>query len=807
MKRWQRNSVFLRTVLAGLCLAALGCASQRAAGKGEDAVAHRNWDAAVYYYLEALASDPDNVQFRMELTRARQKAAQDHFRRGNALIDLGQVIAARDELRMAVQLDPTHQFAAQVLEDLRAEIAILSQPGGADTLKEMKERARELKVKPPVLDPKSNEEITLNFPKAKPLKEIYRAIGKAYGFNALFDPKLKDNKLSIELTEVTAEQALELVMQAAGHFYKVFDSGTIIIVEDTPQNRREYEDLVIKTFFLSNADVKDVDKLLRSLIEARRLATNEQLNSITLRDTADKVAIAEKLIEISDKAKAELLVDVELLLIASSNTSNLGATLSTYSYTLGLDTAAVNPDAPAGFLGLDDFKNITRSNWFINVPSVIINLVKTSGEAEVLAQPQLRVTEGEKAQLHIGDKVPIPVTSFNTGNSIGGNVVPITSFQYQDIGIKIDVEPRVHHNREVTMNLTVEVSNLGEEVSVGPQQSAVTIGTRTITTVIRLQDGETSLLAGLFRNDKTVGIVKTPLLSDIPLLGRLFTNKAETVKRTDLVLTLTPHIVRFPDIQEEDLAPVWVGTESRISFHGASPRVQSGAGRRGPFDAQPIRRQPRDNRRQQPTATPPREEPQRQESRGEELVPRPSGRAISGQSFPSEGVDLLDANEVADTAALNATVPTAEQDIERGRTMPIQIRLDPGIVTIEPGEVVEVDLVSIAADGVQMLPLGISFDPDRIEIEAIEPTDALTLLDHKLEPTRGWLQLEAWIARPGALPQVLATLRMRGIGSGPSGLILSSGGAHLEDGHTAGVATSDGAVVVLDEKRTVEPLR
>ncbi len=392
----------------------------------------------------------------MQLAFARQKAAQKHFQNGIAMRKLGRLLAARNELQMAVQLDPTNQYAEQVLDDVIEEMKILSAPDGLRQLEELKQQAREAKVKPPMLDPRSKEPITLNFPKPKPVKEIYDAIGKAYGFNVLFDPKLKDDRLAIELHDLTAEQSLEMVMQAAGHFYKVLDEHSIIIAEDSPQNRREYEDLVIKTFFLSNADVKEIDKLLRSLIEARRLSTNEQLNAITLRDTADKVAIAEKLIRVNDKAKAEVLIDVEILIMASTKNSTIGTALSTYNFNLSLDTAAINPGAPSGSLGLDDFKNITSGDWFINVPSVLINLAKNAGEAQVLAQPQLRVTEGEKASLLIGDQVPIPVTSFNTSNTIGGSVVPITSFQYKDIGIQIEVEPRVHHNLEITLDLKVD---------------------------------------------------------------------------------------------------------------------------------------------------------------------------------------------------------------------------------------------------------------------------------------------------------------------------------------------------------------
>ena len=372
---------------------------------------------------------------------------------------------------MAAQLDPTNQFAEQLLAKVSEEIEILSRPDGKRELEELKRAAREAKVKPPVLDPRSKDRITLNFPKPKPVQEIYQAMAKAYGFNVLFDPKLKDDRLTIELTDLTAEQSLEMVMQAAGHFYKVLDEHTIIIADDTPQNRREYEDLVIKTFFLSNADVKDVDKLLRSLIEARRLSTNEQLNAITLRDTADRVAIAEKLISVNDKAKAEVLVDVELLLMARRDNSDIGAALSSYTFNLGLDTAATSEtDGQSGILYLDQLKDISRGDWFINIPSVVINLAKSSGNAEVLAQPQLRITEGEKASLHIGDRVPIPVTSFNTGyQGAPGSVTPITSFQYQDIGIRLDITPRIHHNRQVSLELSVEVSQLSGSV-VGPSE-------------------------------------------------------------------------------------------------------------------------------------------------------------------------------------------------------------------------------------------------------------------------------------------------------------------------------------------------
>jgi general secretion pathway protein D len=774
-------------------VATVGCSTaKQTANEGEDAFKNQNWDAAVYHYLQALAEEPNNVEYKMQLIFARQRAAQKHFENGVTLRKLGRLLAARNELQMAVQLDPTHQYAEQVLEDVVEEMEILSLPDGARRLEDLKEQARQAKVQPPILNPKSREPITLNFPKPKPVKEIYNAIGKAYGFNAVFDPKLKDDRLAIELRDLTAEQSLEMVMQAAGHFYKVLDERSIIIADDTPQNRREYEDLVIKTFFLSNADVKDIDKLLRSLIEARRLSTNEQLNAITLRDTADKVAIAEKLIRINDKARAEVLIDVEILIMANTTNSDIGTALSAYNFNLGLDTAAINPDAPPGTLGLDDFAKISRGDWFINVPSILISLAKNAGEAQVLAQPQLRVTEGEKANLLIGDQVPIPVTSFNTGNTIGGNVVPITSFQYKDIGIKIEVEPRVHHNREITLDLKVEISNLGETVPVGPNQEAITIGTRTISTVIRLKSGETSLLAGLIRRDTTKGVVKTPILGDIPLIGRFFRMESVTTKDTDLVLTLTPQIIRFPDIREEDLAPVWVGTESRISYSGARPRVQSGRAPRGPFDEDQRQREGAGGRSETPYGTPAsrrptaprRVAPPPAENEGIDLVPSGGEKSVFDDDIPvDEGWTGVPEFEPV-VGEIDPSLP------------PLLVGLEPSVVSLRPGQDTLLQVVVRGGSGSYRLPFGLSFDPGRLSIDGVRVAPGVEILRQDLNPIDGWIDIDLVVTDGIESGQAVVVLEVRAIEPGPVPLVFTAVGAVTAEGTPVPVAASDGALFV-----------
>jgi len=573
--------------VAGLLLSVIvalpGCTTYRYTRRASDAMVAENWDAAVYYYLEALSRDPGKMEFKIALQRARMKAGEDHFRRGMKFKEAGELARAQAELELAVQLDPTHQYAEVELAKVRKDLAVFNEEGGASKLAEMKRAASEMKVKPPLLNPASDEPMSLSFPNQTNLRDIYKAIGQAFGINILFDPKLKDSKLSIELKNVTARQALESVVEAAGQFYKVFDEKTVIVVEDTPANRRDYEDLVVKTFFLSNADVKDVNNMLRALIDARRIAVNEQLNSLVIRDTADKVAIAERLINANDKSKAEVLVDVELLQIDTSKARDIGMTLASQTFSASLDTTQLGASTAGGAIYLNQIGNITRSMWQTTVPNVVLNLIKTDSETKTLAHPQLRITEREKANLVIGEKVPIPTTTFNTATAQNGTIVPITAFTYQDVGIKLDIEPKVHHNNEITLKLKVEVSDLGAAIPVSGQPNQYPINTRNIDTVIRLKDGETSLLAGLLKQTNTTATSGLPWLSDLPVIGALFSDNSKTVNQTDLVLTLTPHIVRYPDITEEDLAPLWVGTETRVSIFGNSPRLRSAAST-GPMD-------------------------------------------------------------------------------------------------------------------------------------------------------------------------------------------------------------------------------
>src|SRR5439155_10315475 len=281
--------------------------------------------------------------------------------------------------------------------------------------------------------------------------------------------------------------------------------------------------------------------------------------------------VAQKIIESNDKAKSELIVDIELLEINRTLLQNLGIDLfgpgGGSGKQLNLTYGSTNP-VPLN--NLDLLKQ--AGSWLLGpIPGVVVNFLKTDADAQVIAKPQVRVTEGEKATVRIGDRIPIPTTTFNAAPTVGGTVgVPITSFTYQNVGINIDIEPRVHHNKEITLKLKVEISSLAGQVSAGGGLTQPIIGTREIDTTIRLKDQETNLLAGLIREEERKSMSGVPGLSNIPVVRRIFGETETNIQQTDIVLTLTPHIIRIPDVTEEDLLPLWIGTESDIALRGGS---------------------------------------------------------------------------------------------------------------------------------------------------------------------------------------------------------------------------------------------
>jgi general secretion pathway protein D len=816
----------IRVALGALVLLAIGCAGEKAFRQGQDAESLGRWDDAVTDYAKAREESPKDDRYKMAFDHARRKASQDHFEKGKMYLASGRPDLALIELEQTTVLDPENDYAGLELKRAREETAKLeAQRNQPSKMQKLEAEAKGARASMPILQPSSKRPISLNFPQPRPIKQIYQALGQAAGINVIFDPALKDDQTTIVIANVPFQNALETLIRQEGHFYKVVDSHTILIAADTPANRKTYEDLVIRTFYLSNGDVTETANAIRALLGTVHVSINKAENAITIRDTADKVSIAQNIIDQNDKEKAEVVVDVELLQMNLNKEIHLGIEYPTQIQALllnpataptgdqgGSSTGGTTPPPPtnANVITLDQLKKLSLDQYGFTVPNFTVNLLKTATDAQVLAKPEMRISEGEKAQLVIGDRVPIPTTTFNTQNAVAGTgaVVPITSFQYQDVGIKIEMEPRVHHNKEVTLKLTVEVSNLNGFVAGSQGTSQPIISTRTIASTIRLKDGETNFLAGLIRKDKQNTSKGWPFLTDLPVIGRLFTDKDQQQQTTDLVMTITPHIIRVPDINEEDLVPIYVGTENNVSYQGA-PRVESINDNRSPFESE-------QQRRRQPSQRPTPNAPAKKSSPGINLAPSGFGSSFPPPPPPpshsendlAPGTDPAAVASAGDSASVPAAVTGAAADAQpetlaAGANDPAadsspaapqsgsivsgtQFGFDPPAIALAPGQEQTVVLVASGTEGIAPSKIGIDFDPAVLQVSKVEPLDG-----GSVEPVSA-NRVALTIPGSGSLigAHAIARLTFKGVARGMAAVSVDASALTLQSGGPAIVSSS-----------------
>ena len=554
-------------VLVGLA----GCATSSAFRAGEKAEGRQDYDRAVLEYSKAVQQDPNNVHYRKGLERARLRAAEAHALSARRLASRGMYKEALDEYRLALDLNPSS--AALVSEMQETEIRRQGGTLGL-TIDEMKDRARERALPGLVLGPGAQEPLGLSFRNAS-LREAYQALGKTVGVNFVFDPEFRDQTINVDLKDVPFDQALNALSTVGKTFYRVVDSRIVQVVPDTPAKRREMEQQVVKTFFLSNADLKETIDLLRIVLGARRIAPLPGANALTINDTPDKVAAAERIVDIVDKQRAEVMVDVEILEvnrtklreygieITSGTTEGIsGAIFPSTTVTETTRDANGNPVTTTRPITLGD-NPYKKSNLLItSLPGVIYRLLKSDTSTRLLANPQLRTAEGQTAQARFGDQIPVPITTFSPIATGGISQQPITSFDYKNVGVNIDITPRVHHDNDVTLMLKLEVSSVAQSVGVAGVQNLPTFNSRQVTSVIRLRDGETNILAGLISDSERTSYSGLPGLASLPVLGKVFAHNRKEIQETDIVMTLTPHIVRKTKFSEEDLRSFSLGNET-----------------------------------------------------------------------------------------------------------------------------------------------------------------------------------------------------------------------------------------------------
>jgi general secretion pathway protein D len=536
-----------------------GCAASSALKAGRDAERLQDYDRAVVEYSKSVRLNPDDLDARLALERAKLRASQDHFQKARRLVALMKLDQALIEYETAAELNPTNADIDEQLRStrnkLRLKIAVPRE--GKTELQTLIERTRDLP--PPGMDLPQGVKMpaSLTFRDASS-RDVFTAISRLANISLVFDPAFREAPITIDLRNATLEDALNSVTGATRTFIRVTAPKTIAIIPDTPAKRREYEEEVVKTFYISNIDLKETMDLLRLVLDARRISPVTGTNALTIKDTPERIAAASRVLSAIDKARPEVIIDVELLEVDRNRLLEYGLQLASpgspgINGAVGIDQGANNT------VTLEKLKNLSPTDvLFANLPTLYYRLLKTDAHTRTLANPQLRTMDGSPAQARFGERVPVPQTTFAPIATGGTPQQPIVSYLYENIGVNIDITPRTHHDDDVSLALTIAVTS----ISGTGYANLPTFGNREIKTVIRLREGETNMLAGLIRDDERTTLAGIPGLSDIPVIGKLFAHNTKTTDQTDIILTLTPHIIRVLDLTEADLRPFRVGRDS-----------------------------------------------------------------------------------------------------------------------------------------------------------------------------------------------------------------------------------------------------
>jgi general secretion pathway protein D len=672
MQRW-RNVI----LCLGVSLLAAGCPKSNDQYKaGIKAENIQDYDSALQYYQKALASDPNNADFRIKFNQARFEASEFHLKKGQDLREKGDLQGAAAEFQRAGTIDPSSPAAEQELRRTLEQMKELAhqqdeQASGGE------EGGNELASAPPELKPLSNAPISLTM--VNDVKIIFDTIGKLAGVTVVYDPDFPARRIPVTLTNVTLQQAMDIVCMQSKTAWKPVTENIIFVFQDTTQKHKDYDEQLVETFYLANTvQAQDLTEIANGLRQVLNLTKVQQLNSqnaIIVRDTADKLAIARKLLKDIDKAKPEVIVQVEVLSASTDRLRDLGvlpgqsAALtfsppgsSTSSSTSSGSTSTTTPNS----IPLKGF-HFGAADYNVTLPGATANFLLTDTTTKIIQNPEIRSIDGQPAKLNIGSRVPIATGSFQAGVGVGTTSVnPLvnTQFTYIDVGVNVNITPRVHPNHEVSLKVQLEVSQVISTATIGGIQQPV-IGQNKIEHDIRLREGEASILGGLFTKTDAKTVNGWPGLAQIPIMKYLFAEHKLDRSESDILIVLIPRIVRLPDWTRASLRPISSGVEQNI-----------------------ITRRESDIR--VPTAAPPTPAPQ------QAPVQQPPMAAVPapGSTAPSQG------------GAAN--------------TQSARVRFEPTTLNLAPGQS---GTLGISVDNVvdlYSIPMILQYDPAVISVEEVQ---------------------------------------------------------------------------------------
>ena len=580
----RRRRVRRAAAMAVLVLAAgtWACTASRSFQRGNTAAMQYDWDLAVTYYAEAVKSDPGRADYKMALDRAQLAAAQQHFEKAREYERRDQLDLALLEYRRVVEFQPSSQEARAGVQRLeqtirdRIEAARPQPPAEA-----MRQQARK-QVTEPALNPASREPVVLKF-QNRQMKEILDFLGNSTGINVAYDKDFQPTQpITVNIDGVSLEEALQQILAVNGAYYKVLNPRSIIVIADSPAKRTVYDEQAVQTFYLSSADASEIESLLVKLVQTQitgvrpTFASNKTGNSITVRGTVPMLQMVERLIQMNDKPRAEISVDVEILEVNRGNAKQYGLDLSSYQVGLAF-SPETRPDADtaSSVFNLNTVSaGISSADFYASVPSAVVRFLEQDSETKLIAKPNLRGAEGEKLSLKLGEETPVPSTTFYNPFG-GGNVAttPLTSFTYKNTGVNLDLEPRVTIEGDIILKVVLEISSKGPDQNVAGQ-NLPSFFSRKVETRLRLRDGESNLLAGLLQERERKTLKGVPGISRVPILKDLFASNDKEIVQTDIVMLLTPHIVRTHALTQKDFSPVFVGTQSNLGLAGPPPLIQ-----------------------------------------------------------------------------------------------------------------------------------------------------------------------------------------------------------------------------------------
>ena len=585
----RRSRLWSALAVASVVVVLSGCAAMRAQRNAEYAAAHGDYDSAVAYYRKAWAAAPERVELRIALERVTRIAAAEHVKRARELEGQDQWTGAMAEYRLAADLDPTNTLALTKAVEIERRLRDLAESSRPQARIENL-RAQAAQSSPiPRLDPRVRVPALRS---TASVRDLLKTISDLTGINVSYDRELLANPIlsqsyPVDVQDTSLEDVLTQILQNNQLTFKVQSPKSIFVYQDIAQKRTQYEDLYYQTFYVSNASLDDVITLLTQTVGTGTAVTprfikNTSANSIGVRATAPVLQLVEQIIRANDRPKPEVMVEAEILEVDSSFIRKLGLDLSQYAlgFTFSPELAPPNqassgefPFAPPPFNLNTISQGVSAADFYMTTPTSLIRLLESNTKTRVLARPQMRGRDGQQMTLALGDSIPIPQTTFQSAAAGGIANVPTTSVNYQSVGVNLLFTPRVTYQDEVVLeSFRLEKSGLGNNIDVAGQ-SFPTIVQRNAQGAIRLRDGESTLIAGLLREDDRTVQKSLPGFSKIPILRSLFGNADNQRDQTDLVMIVTPHIVRSHELSPQDLKPLYIGTGQNLGSSAVPPLI------------------------------------------------------------------------------------------------------------------------------------------------------------------------------------------------------------------------------------------